>query len=88
MKRLLGLLFAVLLLASCTSRMESGFVQGVGDIMVSATCVDTKSVLTSDLDVVWNAEDRITVLSLDGAVSVVSDMGSSNCSVIISSPSL
>ena len=76
MKRLFLYIFSAILLVSCTSDLENGLGRkGSSDIVVSAQCAETKSVLDSDLNVLWSKEDRITVLSLDGSASVVSEQG-------------
>jgi len=72
MKRLFGLIFTAFLLVSCASPLEEGLPKEDDRIVVSARCLETKSMLSSDLSVLWSEEDRITVLSLDGSASVVS----------------
>ena len=61
------------MMLSCSSNLENSLVPEEAGIMVSASCVNTKSVLSPDLNVVWKAEDRITALSLDGRASSVSN---------------
>ncbi len=76
MKRLFLYIFSAILLVSCTSDLENGLDgKDSSGIVVSARCTETKSVLDSDLNVLWSEEDRITVLSLDGSASVVSEQG-------------
>lgn len=76
MKRLFLYIFSAILLISCTSDLENGLDRKDSPaLVVSARCARTKSVLDSDFDVLWSKEDRITVLSLDGSVSVVSEQG-------------
>lgn len=75
MKKLFSCIFPAFLLASCTASLEEGLPQETGGIVVSARCLETRSTLASDLSVLWSKEDRITVLSLDGSVSAVSEQG-------------
>ena len=75
MKRLLGFVFFAVMLAACAPELDNETAEGEGGIVVCAQCATTKSVLQSDLSVNWSAEDRITVLSLDGSTTVVSGQG-------------
>ena len=70
------------MLFACASDLEDSVAQEGCEIVVSARCVDTRSTLSSELGVVWNADDRVTVLSVNGSVSAVSEPGgaeSVNC---------
>ena len=85
MKKLLGYILLAMTMLSCASDLENGPVQEGSGIIVSASCAGTKSVLSPDLSVVWNAEDRITALSLDGKASSVSNpcgTGGSSCDFV------
>ena len=75
MKKLFGCIFLVMAISSCVSDLSDGSVQTSEGIVVSAVCTDSKSMLSSDLNVLWTEDDRITVLSLDGSVSAVSEQG-------------
>ena len=63
------------MLFACASDLEDNIAQEGCEIVVSARCVDAKSTLSSDLGVVWSADDRVTVLSLNGSASSVSEPG-------------
>ena len=85
MKKLLGYILLAMTMLSCASDLENGPVQEGYGIIVSASCAGTKSVLSPDLSVVWNAEDRITALSLDGKASSVSNpcgTGGNSCDFV------
>ena len=73
MKKLFGYIFLAFVLISCASELDNEAVSGGCSIVVSAQCSDTKSTLSSDFEVIWSKEDRVTVLSLDGNTSMVSE---------------
>lgn len=73
MKKFLGYIFSALMLAACASELDNEMASEDCGILVNAQCADTKSILSSDLGVIWNKEDRITVLSLDGETVAVSE---------------
>lgn len=73
MKKFLGYIFSALMLAACASELDNEMASEDCGILVKAQCADTKSILSSDLGVIWNKEDRITVLSLDGETVAVSE---------------
>ena len=73
MKKFLGYIFSALMLAACASELDNEMASEDYSILVNAQCADTKSILSSDLGVIWSKEDRITVLSLDGETVAVSE---------------
>jgi hypothetical protein len=73
MKKFLGYIFSALMLAACASELDDEMASEDCGILVNAQCADTKSIISSDLGVIWNKEDRITVLSLDGETVAVSE---------------
>lgn len=75
LEKTLCFLLSSAMLFSCASDLEDSVAQEGCEIVVSARCVDTRSTLSSDLGVVWNADDRVTVLSVNGSVSAVSEPG-------------
>ena len=74
-KKALCFLCSVAMLSACAADLENEIAQDGGSIVISAQCADTKSTLSADFDVLWGVDDRITVLSLDGSVSAVSEPG-------------
>ena len=75
LEKTLCFLFSLAMLFACASDLEDNIAQEGCEIIVSARCADTKSTLSSDLGVVWSADDRVTVLSLNGSASSVSEPG-------------
>ena len=73
MKKVFGFIFSSILLIACTPELKDN--QGLQDvgIVVSAKCLDTKSFLDSGHNVIWDKDDRIAVISLDGSVAVLSE---------------
>lgn len=61
------------MLISCAPELDDKTPQDGCDLVVSAQGAEIKSTLSSGFDVIWSKEDRITVLSLDGKTSVVSE---------------
>ena len=61
------------MLIACAQELEDNQNLVDSGIIVSAKCLETKSFLDSDHNVVWEQGDRITVLSLDGSTARISN---------------